>query len=155
MVGEVDLFEVLGPMLLEWNWSGSEQDFADTWMRSCADADPDVLALISDLDNRGVRCYAATNQDHRRADYLDVLDWMGVFEGRFYSCRLGFRKPQPEYYDHILDHAGSRPDEMLFVDDKLENVQGARACGWHAEVCRGAAELSDILIKYTGTDATD
>ena len=83
------------------------------------------------LRDRGVECYLATNQDNRRAAYLDSLPWLaGLFERRFYSCHLGAMKPNKEYFEAVTHQAALPPESILFVDDKISNVEGARRCGW-------------------------
>jgi FMN phosphatase YigB (HAD superfamily) len=81
--------------------------------------------------------------------FLDSVAWLTtLFERRFYSCHLGVKKPSPEYFDVIQREAALPPDAMLFVDDRPENVEGARQCGWSAELCTGAADLQRIVARY-------
>jgi epoxide hydrolase-like predicted phosphatase len=48
------------------------------------------------------------------------------------SCDVGCVKPNKEIYQLAQQRAGVHPGEILFVDDRLENVEAARALGWHA-----------------------
>ena len=48
------------------------------------------------------------------------------------SFEAGCLKPDPAIYSAAQDRFGLAPDMLLFVDDKLENVHGARQCGWPA-----------------------
>ncbi len=48
------------------------------------------------------------------------------------SCEAGCLKPDPAIYRAAQDRFGVAPDTVLFVDDKAENVEGARQCGWAA-----------------------
>jgi putative hydrolase of the HAD superfamily len=49
------------------------------------------------------------------------------------SHLLGVAKPSEEAYRRIESAAGRRPDEILFFDDLLPNVEGALSRGWDAE----------------------
>ena len=149
MSGRSDLFEILPATLQKWKWAGTTEEFARIWFDSCADADPAALQLVKTLRDRGVACYLATNQDNRRAAYLDSLPCLaGLFERRFYSCHLGAMKPNKEYFEAITHQAALPPESILFVDDKISNVEGARRCGWSAEVCTGAADLRRVMAEY-------
>ena len=149
MSGKADLFEVLPAALEQWNWQGSVEEFADVWFRSCADCDPAAVEIVRALRSQGVICYAASNQDNRRAVFLDSLPWISqTFHRRFYSCQLGVKKPSADYFELIRREAAVPSQSILFVDDNVENVDGARACGWFAEVCTGAFDLREVVAKY-------
>lgn len=45
------------------------------------------------------------------------------------TCTLGVHKPDAGAYQHAAAALGVQPDEVLFVDDKIENVLAARALG--------------------------
>jgi epoxide hydrolase-like predicted phosphatase len=43
----------------------------------------------------------------------------------------GLMKPDPVIFDLALDRLGVEPQEAVFVDDFIENIQGARAVGMY------------------------
>ncbi len=61
--------------------------------------------------------------------------------GHHPSYDVGARKPAPLYFERVLQRAGLRPHELLFVDDVLENVAAARALGIPSVAFAGAADL--------------
>jgi len=77
----------------------------------------------------------------------------GKFELRRYfkvalsSCYLGLRKPEPAMYQRALDILGSAPYRTLFIDDREENVAGAREAGMKAIRFTGAEALKKELEK--------
>jgi len=149
MLGQVDLFEILPTVLELWKWNDTVEEFASAWFESCAEADPAALEIVRILRANGVTCFAASNQDNRRAMFLDSLEWLHtLFDRRFYSCHLGVKKPSSDYFEIIQREVAHRRQEMLFVDDNMENVEGARQCGWFAEVCTGASDLKRIIETY-------
>lgn len=48
------------------------------------------------------------------------------------SADFGARKPDPEVFRRFAAVHGRDPGLLAFVDDDLENVEGARAAGWRA-----------------------
>jgi len=65
----------------------------------------------------------------------ELLDHWGIrdaFDAMIGSGDVGFMKPDPRIYRLALEGLGVQPEEAVFVDDFLENVNGARALGMHA-----------------------
>jgi len=56
-------------------------------------------------------------------------DWMEGFTHHTFSHRLGMAKPDAAIYRHAAEGLGVKPEEILFVDDREENIAGARAAG--------------------------
>jgi FMN phosphatase YigB (HAD superfamily) len=50
-------------------------------------------------------------------------------------------KPDPALYYRALDRFALKPQDALFVDDRLINVEGARAVGMHGHLFAGADDL--------------
>jgi putative hydrolase of the HAD superfamily len=147
--GDGDLHELLPPFLARWNWRGSADDFARAWFDSCRDVDPEVAALIARLRESGVHCVAASNQERRRAQDLDSHPPLReLFGERFFSCHLGSAKPEAAYFRAIERATACAPRELLFLDDKPANVEGARGCGWRAEVASCAESVRAALAAH-------
>lgn len=74
--------------------------------------------------------FALSNTNPWHAAYLErTFDWMRLFKTRFYSFTLGARKPDPKIFRGALERAGVLPDSVLYIDDRLENVETARDLG--------------------------
>lgn len=66
---------------------------------------------------------------------LEILDEEGVsgcFREFFFSFRMKMLKPGREIYDEVVRRTGFLPEEILFVDDSIANVESARAAGLNA-----------------------
>lgn len=50
------------------------------------------------------------------------------------SAEVGFIKPDRKIFEYTLQVIKARPEEVLFIDDKIENIQGARQAGWKGTV---------------------
>lgn len=110
--------------------------------------DTDVLALIDDL-----------RQTHRVAmlsNATDVLEerlsqTYGVadrFEQILNSARLGWAKPDPRVFAELCQRLQLKPEEIVFVDDRAENIVAAAAHGLHVAWFVGPAELSRQLSAF-------
>ena len=48
----------------------------------------------------------------------------------FFSCDLGYRKPQKELFEIVIKHSGFNPNELIMIGDSLRSdYQGALDCG--------------------------
>jgi putative hydrolase of the HAD superfamily len=67
------------------------------------------------------------------------------FDGIFYSAKLGYRKPAQDFFRLATEAIGARPDEIGFIDDAAENIDGARQFGWGAVHWTPGMQLSEVL----------
>ncbi len=70
------------------------------------------------------------------------------FECFFSSCYLGVRKPEPEIFYKALHILHKEPDECLFIDDREENYQSARAFGLNTILLDETGSLREKLINF-------
>ena len=56
----------------------------------------------------------------------------GIFTGTYSVDSLGLNKKQPEAYLSLARLISVEPDEILFVDDKISNVEAAQSAGLQA-----------------------
>ena len=60
-------------------------------------------------------------------------DWFGLdhslVDVMVYSGEVGVAKPDPRIYRHALEQLGVTAEASVFVDDFVENIDGARAVG--------------------------
>ena len=47
----------------------------------------------------------------------------------YYSFRIGLRKPSKESYEEVLKREGLTAAETLFIDDSMQNIEGAALVG--------------------------
>jgi putative hydrolase of the HAD superfamily len=131
--GEVSWLEVLPDLLERWGIGDSYDEVVRIWLSiEPVEATHELLRALREA---GLRCYLATNQaEHRGVHMRDELGYAGLFDGAFYSYEMGVAKPDPAYFRFIVDALGAAPGELLFLDDRLDNVEAARSVGLRAEV---------------------
>ena len=59
----------------------------------------------------------------------------------------GLRKPSEECFQAVVKHLGRPAEELIFVDDRLVNVEAAQRVGLRAVHFQGAAQLEDELRR--------
>ncbi|MGE3345626.1 MAG: HAD family hydrolase [Vicinamibacterales bacterium] len=149
-LGAIDFRESFSRLLLEWRCVGTLDDALEAW--TMIEPDQAMLGAVAALRRRGTACHLATNQEPIRAAHMsDHLGYGQLFDREFYSCRVGFAKPDAEYFRALLARLELQPDTVLFLDDRDANVASARAVGLHAEqflVDAGPSQLERLLAGY-------
>lgn len=90
--------------------------------------DHDLLAFIGALRPRyktGIISNAWPDVRQMHQAYFND----SIFDVILYSAEEGLAKPAPEIYQRALARLAVRPEEAVFVDDVLENVEAAQALG--------------------------
>jgi len=150
LTGNARLEEVLPPFLHKWGWPGSVDEFIQTWMRIADVIDTRLTDEITSLRRSGMICCLATSQEQNRADYMKTqMGFQALFDQLFISCEIGAQKPDPAYYHHIENALQIEPGSILFFDDLPVNIEGARSCGWNAEIYTDYDAFGNILNKYS------
>lgn len=96
----------------------------------CLRPDARMTSLLRELKDQGVAVYMMTNIPAPDFHQLREMhyEW-DLFDGIFASALEGMRKPDLEFYEHVLKQINTSAAETIFVDDKLENVIAAQAVG--------------------------
>lgn len=101
--------------------------------------------LLDDLDGV-VQRVAASNYPIWIEELADGM-LAGCFEEILASHHLGVRKPDPAFYERLLDRIDRRADEVLFVDDREDNVEAALDLGLRAHLFAGADDLRERIRR--------
>jgi len=59
---------------------------------------------------------------------------------------LGCSKPAAAFYRKVEERTGFRPSELILIDDRLANVEGAIACGWGAALWTPGCTLAECNL---------
>lgn len=52
-----------------------------------------------------------------------------LFNKSYFSFAEHLEKPDPRFFELILDHEGLQPEETLFIDDTAANIEAAKSLG--------------------------
>jgi putative hydrolase of the HAD superfamily len=111
----------------------------DYWNKILIGIQPRRFELLEKLQQR-YDLYVLSNTNAIHIDWvrqhvqdLEIPDFeQRFFKQVFYSYELGCVKPDAEIYQKTQASIGLSPEHLLFIDDKPENVEAARAEGWQA-----------------------
>ncbi|MEV4469522.1 HAD family phosphatase [Nonomuraea sp. NPDC049504] len=112
---------------------------------SWANPDRGTVALLGELLDAGRDVALLSNAPVCVGDGLDQLPWIAAIGHRYYSGRMGLVKPDKEIYDALARGLDADPSDIVFVDDREENVEGALRAGLRAVHFTDAAALRASL----------
>jgi len=106
----------------------------------------ELMSLVIEtfpVDKRMVELIRKTKIDHTTVLFSNqIKSWLekviddnklrNIFNYLVNSYNVGFRKPDREIFLEALKVTNSKPEETLFVDDSLENVEAAKKMGINA-----------------------
>lgn len=127
-------------------------------VESVIDAISDMFTPIKEMvgvmdrvgaGGRGVGILSNTCHGHwdwiRRQSY-DVM--RADLDAVVLSYAVGAMKPDARIYEAAERAANVPPSEILFIDDKQENVAAANARGWSSRQCLGGDQAIGVLESF-------
>ncbi|GAA4165372.1 HAD family phosphatase [Gryllotalpicola daejeonensis] len=114
--------------------------------RSWLSVNPGTVEVLADLKAGGTPLALLSNAGPDFGSYFrhgPLSDWFDRF---YVSGELKLLKPEAAIYQHVLDDLGITPAEMVFIDNRADNVAGAEALGITAHVFTDADALRAFLL---------
>ncbi len=115
---------------------------------------PPTIELHAELRRHGIPTYIFSNTNDLAIEHIRRnFPFFKNFDGYIYSCEVGAMKPDAKIYEALEKMAGRRGAEILYIDDRPENVAAGCARGWRAilhespEKSRAAVENVGLLAK--------
>jgi len=92
---------------------------------------PEMTALHASLRQRGLPTYIFSNTNDLAIEHIRrVFPFFGNFDGYILSYEVGAMKPSPLIYEELERLSGKRGSEILYLDDRQENIDAGAARGW-------------------------
>jgi HAD superfamily hydrolase (TIGR01509 family) len=120
--------------------------FDERWIETLGAPIEENVALLRRLTRAGRPVYALSNfATVKFAIARRMYDFLDEFDHAVISGHVGVAKPDPRIYEILYDQVGRRPEELLFIDDSLRNVEAARVTGMAAIHYRRGVDLESEL----------
>ena len=113
----------------------SEQQIIDAWCAMLGGLPQERIDLLKRLKKK-YRIFLLSNTDDIHIDRVtrttpSTVEFLEQFEKVYYSQKTGYRKPEAEIFQLVLDENNLDASKTLFVDDVRENAEGAGRVGMH------------------------
>lgn len=104
------------------------EQFVRSW-NDILTEDPDVAWIVQRLRARH-QLMALTNTNTLHIGYMkQAIPSLSLFHDVVASCDVGLRKPDAQIYRLVLERSGVRANRVVYIDDRLEMVEGGRSLG--------------------------
>jgi putative hydrolase of the HAD superfamily len=105
-----------------------------------------MLEWARSVGREGFRTGILSNIGFELASALErEFAWIKEFPYTIWSCRVGSAKPEAIIFQHAQEKLGVDPEAVLFIDDREENVDGARRAGFCGIVFKNIDDLERQL----------
>jgi len=112
-------------------WRDEVMMWHDRWIDLASPKIDRSVLLLRALRRKGVPVFSLTNFgigtfEIARREY----PFLEEFDESFFSARLGVIKPDPVIYQIVEERSGLSGAQLLFTDDRPDNIAAAAARGW-------------------------
>ncbi len=106
----------------------------------------DMFSLAKRLRKAGYKTAFLSNTEAPAMQYFHTLKY-DMFEVLVFSCAEGTRKPEREIYELTIRRLGSRAGLSVFIDDKVEYINGAKEAGLNTILFDNISQLKNALAE--------
>jgi FMN phosphatase YigB (HAD superfamily) len=126
----------------------SDAELLDGWNAIFIGEMPGIAGVLATAAARlPLYAFSNTNRPHQLYFSKRFADALSHFRQIFTSSDIGLRKPDAEAFQFVIDAIGVPAGRILFFDDSLANVEGARACGLQAVHVTSRSTVSGALAR--------
>lgn len=152
-LGEIDIPEVWIKLCSQLKIEdGKEYDIIKNWM-----ADYEAILPMHEMAKKISKKYKVGILSNYYREFFEEATGQGFipkikFDEVIISAEVGIKKPAEEIYKMAQDWSGYKADEILFIDDKKENLFTAAKMGWqtflfdYKNPVKSCEEIGRILL---------
>jgi 2-haloacid dehalogenase len=130
-------------------WSKEIEAFHLRWEEMLGGEISGSVEILREIQDAGYPVYGLTNWSaetfpiaYERYKFLQTLDGIVV------SGREKLLKPDSGIYNVLLERYGLKPEDCIFIDDNLHNIEAAARIGFEAIHFTSPSGLRDELQKF-------
>lgn len=144
-ISDKEVVSAIKTRLPERLWDVSEKIYY-SWIYNIPEIEG-MSELIDRIKNRyNVKVYLLSNISNYFASHSEEIPILKKLDGCVFSAPIGIVKPNREIFEHLCKAYKLSPEETLFIDDRLDNIEGALRCGLKGYIFDGDVNrLRDYL----------
>lgn len=100
----------------------------------------EMFVLAAQLKAKGYRIGLLSNAEMAAMEFFYEQSYQ-MFDEAIFSCAVGARKPEHRIYEVALERLRVLPTEAVFIDDRVDFIEGARKLGIHTILYRDPAQV--------------
>jgi putative hydrolase of the HAD superfamily len=134
--------------------NATQEEVIDAWNGVLLDFPMYRLEFLEKLSKK-YQLFLLSNTDSIHINHFKERNGE-VFYNRFFNCfkkvyfsfDLGMRKPDEEIYNFVIKENNLNSKTTIFVDDNLDNIEGAKKTGlqvWHLQ--KGKEDVIELFER--------
>lgn len=142
--------------------SCTDQEFDDAWNALLFDIPSERIEVIEQV-KKNYKIFLLSNSNEIHYDLyvrdlqlrFDYNEFAELFNQAYFSFDLHLSKPDDEIYEFVLSQEDIKPEETLFIDDRIENIETAKKLGLQTYHLVKPERIRDIFKegKFSGKKA--
>ena len=109
---------------------------------------PETIALHAELRRRGFKTFIFSNTNDLAIEHVRRnFPFFANFDGHLFSYEVGAMKPQPEIYAAMEKMCGRTGADLIYLDDRAENIAAGAAREWRAILHESPAKTRQTLAN--------
>jgi len=145
--GKINFKEFVQKTERKLNLGINEEEMKEIFRKSIIFSE-DVVQIAKELSQKYEMIMMSDNDEatveNLKKDYPDILT---LFSKKYFSHELKMRKPDSEFFKHVLKDLNAKGVECIFIDDKQKNVDVAVNEGMIGILFTGADKLKEDLLS--------
>jgi len=101
--------------------------------------------IIQFYKEKGIQIALLSNVPAKHAAFLRAHGFYDDFSPVLLSCDIGVSKPDPRSFQILLSEINRSPEDCIFIDDKKDNIDAAKALGIDAIQFFSAEQVGEEL----------
>lgn len=128
-------------------WRTEIRLWHDEWIKMAAPVIPQSLRLMQALQAKGVPVFSLTNFGIGSFDYACTFyPFLRDFDRPYVSGHMREVKPEPRIYEMLEADSGLSGAQLLFTDDRVDNIATAHTFGWKTHLFEGPEGWAARLV---------
>ncbi|WP_187429323.1 hypothetical protein ROLI_039830 [Roseobacter fucihabitans] len=128
-------------------WGNEIRMWHDRWIEMASPVIDHSVRLMKALQAKGIPVFSLTNFGIDSYDFAAThYPFMRDFDRDFISGHMRLVKPDPQIYAQVETTSGLSGGELIFADDRPENIKVAKSRGWQTHLFEGPQGWADRLV---------
>ena len=107
-------------------------------------------AIVSELKNKGINICLLSNISWLFIKNYKESHILRHFDRFVFSAEVGLVKPHKDIFEYALTKQGFKASETLFIDDREDNILGAKSVGINGYVFDGDVTKLKEYLEFSG-----
>jgi putative hydrolase of the HAD superfamily len=151
--GEIDSADYFNSLRKTLGIDISDQQFEDGWNSIFNGKIPGISRLLQRArEELPIYAFTNSNRVHQKEWSQRFSEILSLFDIVFSSSEIGKRKPEPEAFQIVADSIGLEFHQMIFYDDSMNNIIGARKVGLKTVHVKSVLDIADSFKDIFGSN---